>query len=394
MTLDVVHIIPTLTTGGAERQLEMLVGRSTDRCRTVALYRAGPVADGLRAAGHRVDVLGMRGWRKPLAALRLARLLRRERPDVVHVHLLAAQLWGIPAARLARVPVVVSSEHSLMESTIEGRPRSRWLQVLYRVLEHLAGHTVAVSDATAERLRDWGVPADRITVIDNGIDFDALAPSSAARREVRAELGIAPGTVVIGVVGRLEPVKRIDRLLRAAADRLRAGGHTLVVAGGGDELPALRELARELGVQPAVRWLGPRPDVPRLLSAMDVLVSPSRDETFGMAVVEALGSGLPVVFGQCPALDALTALPAWALPLPPEAGDEAEPAAIAAALDELTAAGLHRRPVPAELVRRYAAAATAEHVHDLYVRLAGAAGTRHPATPPGAARPGLVQEDS
>ncbi len=349
-------MITTLVTGGAERQLELLVGRSGADTTTIALYDGGPVADSMRAAGHHVEVLGMAGWRKALAVPRLALHLRRLRPDVVHVHLLAAQLWGIPAARLAGVQVVVSTEHSLMESTIEGRPHTRWLMAVYRVLERLTTHTVAVSRTTAERLATWQVPARRITVIDNGVDVAALAFDPAARSSVRAELGLGDA-VVFGAVGRLETVKRLDEVLTAAAPLLRRPGHVLLVLGAGPLLPALRQQARSLGIEQAVRFLGARGDVPRVLSAMDVLVSASRDETFGLAVVEALVSGLPVVYAQCPAIEELPG------PIPAAVRIGAD--GLASALETALAAGLHRREPPHPLLARYDARLTAARVDRL-----------------------------
>ena len=358
--LRVVHVITTLTTGGAERQLELLVARSHQRTSTLALYEGGPVADSMRAAGAGVDVVGMAGWRKALAIPRLALRLRRIRPDVVHVHLLSAQLWGIPAARLAGVPVVVSSEHSLMESTVEGRPHRWWLRTLYRLLERLSTHTVAVSATTADRLAQWGVPAERVTVIDNGIDFAGLAHDPAARAQVRAELGLGDA-VVLGVVGRLDPVKRVDEVLAACAGLLHRPGHVLLVVGTGPLRPRLEEQARALGIAERVRFLGARGDVPRLLSAMDLVVSASRDETFGMAVVEAVGSGLPVVYAQCPALEELADRPAGA--------HQVGPAGLAVAVEQAVAAGLHRQPVPGALLDRYDAPGTAGRVDALYEQL-------------------------
>ncbi len=374
--LRVVHVITTLTTGGAERQLELLARRSGSAITIVALYGGGPVADSLRAAGHHVIILGMAGPWKYLAWFRLARLLRRLRPDVVHVHLLAAQLWGIPAAVLARVPVIVSSEHSLMDETIEGRPYSRWLQVLYRLLERMTTRTVAVSPATAARLRKWRIPVARIVVINNGIDFRAVEFSQGIRAEVRTELGAGPDTLVIGAVARLDPVKRLDALLSACAPRLRDGRHLLVIAGTGVAQADLRQLADHLQVSSSIRWLGARPDVPRLLNGFDVLISASRDETFGMAVVEALGNGLPVVYQQCPALDHLPHRPAQAVPvalhssLPADwSADSDEVSALRLALDQACALTDERHEVPAELIDRYDAARAAQAVDRLHLHL-------------------------
>lgn len=366
--LRVVQVITSLPTGGAERQLELLVGRTHEHTTTIALYEGGPVADSMRAAGHQVDVLGMRGWRRVVAPVRLARQLRRLRPDVVHVHLLAAQLWGIPAARLARVPVVVSSEHSLMRDTIEGRPHTRWLRGVYRLLERLTTRTVAVSATTAERLRDWGVPASKIAVSDNGIDFGALELDPAGRAALRHELGLAPDTTVIGAVGRLDPVKRIDLVLHACAPLLRDGA-ALIVAGSGGLRPELEALAARLGVAGSVHWLGSRGDMTTVLSAMDVLVSASADETFGMAVVEALGNGLPVAFVECPALEELSSVPLHAHHIARTTDEQVDADALRDGVRQALAIG--RAPVPAELRERYGVVAATRRMEALHAQLVG-----------------------
>lgn len=367
--VDVVHVITTLTAGGAERQLALLTARSRYTSSVVALYDVGLVADSIRASGHRVEELHATGWRKPLAPFILARRLRRMSPDVVHVHLLSAQLLGIPAARLARVPLVVSTEHSLMADTIEGRPHTWWLRLLYRALERMASHTIAVSETTAERLQRWGVRRDRISVADLGIDLDAVAYEASARRAVRTELGIGPGTYVIGAVGRLAPVKRMHVVLRACAPLLREGS-VLVVAGDGALLDELRTLADDLGVGAAVRWLGSREDVAAVLSALDVLVSASADETFGMAVVEGLGNGLPVVYVECPALDELDTRPEQATQVPSSGDDELDATRIGAAVAARSAdSGDRRWDVPESLLSRFGAQAAADRVDDTYERL-------------------------
>ncbi len=366
--LRVVQVITSLPTGGAERQLEMLVGLTDEQTTTIALYDGGLVADSMRASGHRVDVLGMQGWRRLVTPLRLARRLRRLRPDVVHVHLLAGQLWGIPAARLARVPVVVSSEHSLMSTTIEGRPHTWWLRHLYRLLERMTTRTVAVSSTTAERLRDWGVPSSRIAVSDNGIDFAALEFDPAGREALRRELGLDPEITVIGAVGRLDPVKRLDLVLHACAPMLRDGA-VLVVAGSGDLRAQLEALAERLGIAPSVHWLGSRGDMAAVLSSMDVLVSASADETFGMAVVEALGNGLPVAFVECPALEELEAVPPHARHVRRTGDDQVDAQSLRDGIRQALAIG--REPVPAALRERYGAAAATQRMERLHAQLVG-----------------------
>lgn len=365
--LKVAHVITSLTTGGAERQLELLVDGSAHESVTIALYAGGPIADSMRLRGRRVEVLGMSGRRRLLTAFILARRLRQLRPDVVHVHLLSAQLWGIPAARLAGVAVVVSTEHSLMDDTIEGRRLTWWLRLLYRFLERLSTRTVAVSRTTADRLQRWGVDPRRISVADNGIDFDGLTFDELARTRVRRELGIDAWTTVLGAVGRLDPVKQMDIVLRASAPFLREGA-VLLVAGTGPLLPELQAAADSLGVAHAVRWLGARGDIEEVLSAVDVVVSASADETFGMAVIEALGNGLPVVYVECPALDQLTERPAQALQVPSSRDQELTARRLGEGI-ATALAGPRRWTVPSALLERYGAPAAAQRIDDLYDEL-------------------------
>lgn len=364
----VVHVITALGTGGAERQLEWITRHCTARSSTIALYAGGPVADSMRTGGAEVTVLGMGGWRRWVTPLRLARHIRRARPDIVHVHLLAGQLWGIPAARLAGVRAVVSSEHSLMDTTIENRPLTGRLRRTYRLLERWTTGTVAVSATTRTRLLRWGIPAGRITVIDNGIDIAALTFSAADRDRIRTDLGIGPDSEVVAAVGRLEPVKRFDELIGGLAPDLRTGRRHLVIAGAGPQLVELQELAARLGVAGQVHLLGARSDIPAVLSAADVLVSPSRDETFGMAVVEARLAGLPVVYAQCPALEELPVRPSGCHPLPapgPDAGPALSAAVAAALRNAATRTGTRLDP-DHDLERRYGIGDVAVRWDQLY----------------------------
>ena len=368
---SVVQVITTLVTGGAERQVESIVTHSAHRQHVIALYGGGAVADSLVAAGHSVEVLDLSGARRFLALPVLARRLRALRPDAVQVHLLSGQLWGLPAARLARIPVVVSTEHSLMEHSIENRPLTPALRHLYLALNRLATRTVAVSAETRDRLVRWGVPARRITVIDNGIDFEALRFSADGRRRVRAELAIADDTEMVGAIGRLEPVKRFPQLVRALAPTLEKGRRELVIAGAGPLRAALEQLVATLGVQDRVHLLGSRSDVPAVLSAMDVLVSPSRDETFGMAILEGMGAGLPVAAAECPALDHLRVALPTVVRLQGRT-DHEEAVGLRSGVDAaLAAAAGSRVPVPAELRSAYDIAVTTARLDALLTRRQG-----------------------
>ncbi|SDF64548.1 Glycosyltransferase involved in cell wall bisynthesis [Blastococcus aurantiacus] len=353
--MKVLHVITGLAAGGAEVQLRLLLQHTRHDADVVALYNAGSVAEQLRADGVRVTDLGMRSNTQVGAVLRLARLVRRGRYDVVHTHLFRAGLYGRLAARLARVPVVVATEHSLLDDQLEGRPATRAVRTLYLAAERLGQRTVAVSAAVRDNLLRWGVAADRVVTVPNGLDVDALAFDPAARTAVRADLGIPADAQVVGGVGRLHPGKRFDLLLDALAPTLGPHRHLLVV-GEGEQREALTALARDRGVAPWVHLPGERP-VADHLSAMDVLASPSRYETFGLAVLEALANGLPVVYRRCPALDEL----GERVPGAHQATDDD----LRPLVDEVLGRPAQPRLLPAEL-RRLDVRTVAARVDDVY----------------------------
>ncbi|MDL4773214.1 MULTISPECIES: glycosyltransferase [Thermomonosporaceae] len=296
----VLHIITGLDHGGAERQLLALLRHLPVPCEVATLTPAGELAGAVRAAGVPVHEVGMRGNRDLSALPRLVRLIRRGRYDVVHTHLYRSCVYGRIAARLAGVPRIIATEHSLGDGQIEGRPTTAGVRALYRATERLGTATVAVSPTVARRLEDWGVPRSRVVVVPNGIDAAAFAFDAAGRARVRARLGIGPDEHVAGAVGRLVPSKRFDLLIEAFA-RLPAG--RLLIAGAGPERERLEALARSTGAAARVVFMGGTGDVADALSAMDVFAAPSTQETFGLGVLEALASGLPVLYSTCPALD-------------------------------------------------------------------------------------------
>lgn len=301
--MKVLHVITGLNTGGAETQLRSLVRHSKHDADVLCLYNPGAVATGLRGDGVRVLDLGMRSNRDVGAVRRLASVMRAGSYDVVHTHLYRACIYGRVAARLASIPRIVATEHSLQAGQLEGRVATRGVRWLYRASEALGHVTIAVSEAVRQDLVGWGVPERRIVQIPNGVDLAGLAFDPAERSATRAALGLPDGAQVIGTVGRLQPGKRIDVLLRAAAPLLRQG-RFLVVVGAGPARTSLEKEAAELGVADRVALVGEQPARP-YLAAMDVFASPSLHETFGLAVVEALANGLPAVYARCPALDEL-----------------------------------------------------------------------------------------
>lgn len=287
--LAVAHVLLSLEPGGLENGVVNVVNRldpARFRSQVCCLKRAGEFAQRLRGPVE-VHPLGWRGGNDPLLPLRLARLFHRIRPDIVHTRNAEAFFYGFLAAKIAGVRAVVHSEHG---RTFDDRPLRFWAQ---RVFSRSTDAIFAVSEQLKRDLvTHVGIPAPRIDVLYNGVDLGRFDASQ--RDQVRAELGIPDGELIVGSVGRLVPVKNYPLLLRAL-HRLGANNVTLLLVGEGAERGALQEAARGLGMGARLRLLGHSETVPRLLSAMDVFVLPSVSEGMSNTLLEAMSCGVAVV---------------------------------------------------------------------------------------------------
>src|SRR5271170_5646210 len=145
MTMKVLHVITGLWVGGAELKLRSVLQHTRHDAEVVTLYNPGPVADMIRADGRQVRSLGMTSNTQISALYALRRLIADGRYDVVHAHLYRSQIYGRPAAWLAGVPVIVSTEHSIGETHLERRKMTSGVRALYLVTEMMSDMTVAVS---------------------------------------------------------------------------------------------------------------------------------------------------------------------------------------------------------------------------------------------------------
>ena len=302
--MKVLHVITGLEAGGAEVQLAMLLRHTRHDSDVVTLYNPGSVAEQIRADGTGVRDLGMQRNTQLGALLRMRSIIADGRYDVVHAHLYRSQIYARPAARLARTPVVVTTEHSIGETHIERRKMTAGVRGLYLASELFSDATIAVSDVVRERLVHWGVPARKITVIPNGIEIAPLAFDAAARARTREQFGIGPDTYVIGALGRIDENKRVELTVEAAAPLLGERCKILVI-GRGDYRAQVEAVAARLGVSDHVIFGGFQPDTAAMMAGFDLYVASSVQETFGLAILEAMASGLPVIYTVCPALEGI-----------------------------------------------------------------------------------------
>jgi glycosyltransferase involved in cell wall biosynthesis len=292
--LKILLLSTSMGMGGADQQLLAAAQELRSRGHDVFLVSLTPLGQmgrEARARGIRTESLEMpRGIADPRGLLRLARLVREWRPEVVHSHMVHANFMARALRVLVRIPVLISTIHSLHEG---GRLR----MAVYRSTNRLVDRMTIVSEAAAERFVSEGiVPRELLTVVPNGVDierFQNVAPT--ARQELRAALDLG-GEFVWLAVGRFEPPKDYPTMLRAFARvREQRPDTVLLLVGEGSLQGETEALTRELGLEGRVRFLGVRNDVPEVMSAADGYVMSSAWEGMPVVLLEAASAGLPIV---------------------------------------------------------------------------------------------------
>lgn len=270
------------------------VDRSRYDISFIALSDRGALAERVRAAGIPIHVFPLGGFfsvQMLRSARRLVRHLREQRVDVVHAHDIYSNIFTVPCARLAGVPMVIASR--------------RWWHAANRVIYltlnratyHLAHRVLANSEAVGQLVVDEGMPASRVTVVPNFVEESAFeAPTAGVIEGWRRAYGVAADDEVVGIIANLHAIKDHPTLLRAFArvvsERPRA---RLVIAGDGADRGALEQLAESLGIGNRVSFTGRVAQRPSMHWLFDVSVLSSRGEGFPNSIVEAMSAGRPVV---------------------------------------------------------------------------------------------------
>ncbi|HSJ94042.1 MAG TPA: glycosyltransferase family 4 protein [Gaiellaceae bacterium] len=305
----------------------------------------------LEARGVPLDGIRLRADVDPIALGAVAAYLTRHRPAVLHTHLVHADVYGQLAGATTGVPLRLSTKHGFNEFR-EGR----WFGLADRSVGSLAHVHIAISQGLAHYLAETeGFDEDTFRIVHYGI---------AARDDAAPFEGSAPRLLC---VGRLIPIKGHLVLLRALAQvRARVPDVTLDVAGRGPLEPALRALARELGVEAAVRFLGFVSPVERAIEEAAVVVVPSIGEGFGMVALEAMERCRPVVASAVGGLPEIVAHGETGLVVPPGDAD-----ALAEALGDLASNLSLARAMGVSGRRRAVSEFTpercAERIQELYV---------------------------
>ena len=294
--MEIVHVVENLDRGGLERTVVDLIASQRDaghECRVICLFKLGLLARELLASGVRVDACGKRPG-LDMRALRRARALIRQSPDaVIHTHNAMAHYYAVLASLGLPVKCRINTRHGM-----GGRTRSGRQEWLYRQSLRGTDYAVAVCEAARQRFAADGMrPRRALLSVPNGIRLERFRPADdVARQSLVAELGLPTGSRIIGTVGRLQPVKDHALLLRAFAKvRVQVPEAALVIVGDGPLRAALEAQAEQAGLSDALRFMGDRHDVPRLLTGMEVFALTSTSEGYSVALLEACASSLPIV---------------------------------------------------------------------------------------------------
>jgi glycosyltransferase involved in cell wall biosynthesis len=248
----------------------------------------GALAAQVAAAGIPHIVLGRRAKWDVHRLGGLVKLLRRERFDVVHAHMFGSNVWSSLLGRACGVPVVLAQEHTWSYS---GNRLRMWVDG--HVIGRLATRFVAVSPLDAQRMVELEhVPAEKVVFIPT-----AYIPRERGEMlDIRVELGLAPGTPLVGVAAVLRPQKALSVLLEAHARLLqRVPDAHLVIAGGGECREPLAQRARELGIAESVHLLGARDDIEAIIGSVDVAALSSDYEGLPLFALECMVHGTPLV---------------------------------------------------------------------------------------------------
>ncbi len=303
--LKILHVINSFDPGGNERFVLQLLEHLNrekfpqqvcipDRGKDMTLF----LKDVCDRLGIKVDILKVRSNFDLTIHFKLKKLMKAEKYDIVHTHLIFSQIWGRRAARAAGVPTIISSEQN--PYPFKTRPP---FSLIERRLSKYTKKILACSEKVKDHLiQNVGIDPEKVITVHNSVDTSSFFPMKESRQnqpelaKLREELGFSEGDKVIGTVGHLTPQKGHEYLFRAGPKILESIPQArFLVVGKGYLKRKLENLARSLGISDEVVFAGLRQDIPLILNSLDLFVLPSLWEGFGIAIIEAMACAVPVI---------------------------------------------------------------------------------------------------
>ena len=299
--INICHVLTRLDIGGMENGVVNIcneLDRKLFKLTVCCLNSSGPMASRLLSDVEVCD-LGLSEGKNLRNLLKVASYFRHASPDIVHTHAWGAgSIYGIVGARLAKVPIVINGEHGSFFT-------KKYQILIQRLLFHLCNANLAVSDSLKHKVEEiLFVPADRITVIKNGVDTEIFSGnysrSDTIERLYNEGFSIDEKNFNIISVGSLKPEKSQLTLLNAVCDNTILKSSVpvkVLLIGDGPDRPSLNMFVERYGLKDTVLFLGNRSDIPELLNIADLAVSTSVSKHEGLSnfILEAMASGVPVI---------------------------------------------------------------------------------------------------
>lgn len=290
------HIIYALDVGGMQKGLSNLINMMDPLFvnSICCITKAGIFKEKIKKQGIEIFELNKKEGNDFSSLIKLVSLLRKKKVDIVHARCWGALFDAAIAAKIAKIPVVIYGEHGRRyEDVFHPKKRQIWLRKI--LLTYFVDKIVAVSTEVKEWLQNSiGIKQDKIICIHNGID-----PKEAEieiNLNKRKQIGIQNGEIVIGTIGRLDPVKDYSTLIYAASEIINQFPNVgLLFVGDGPMRNDLENLGKNLHIENKIMFLGERTDTIELLKMMDIFVLPSLIEGISNTILEAMSCGIPVV---------------------------------------------------------------------------------------------------
>lgn len=276
---------------------DLVLGLDKSRFNAIFIYLSGYGVDRnlIEEAGYKVfylsDIKLINAFRFSIL-FKLARILKDNEIDVLHCHVHKPTVYGVMAAKLAGTPVVLSHVHGL------GRSRNFRRKLMNYLLSRKCSRIISVANGVKEDVlrNNWRMPADKVVVLENSVDYERFAEVSIDKTEARRMLGVSPDAFVFGTVGRLAPTKGLSFLIEAfSRAKEKIASAQLVLLGTGQSQAELEQQASKTSCSDSIHFLGHRDNIEQLYRAMDVFVLSSVAEGMPRAILEAMAAGVPCI---------------------------------------------------------------------------------------------------
>lgn len=295
--MKILYVITGLGGGGAEKVVAGLADEMSKLGHTVKIaYLKGDVV--LRPENDEIEViyLGLESIKNSIFAYKkYKKILQTYRPDVIHAHMVHANIFARVSRLFSHVPRLICTAHSNNEG---GKVR----MFAYRLTHHLSDLTSNVSLSASESFKKLGaVPKNGITTVYNGINLERFNDTVKSKHDLRASLGLSNNELMLLAVGRLHEAKDYPNLFNAIEILLNQNynGFKLFIVGDGDLKPELEKLVVDKKINNQVHFLGRRNDIAELMSLADLFILSSSFEGFGLVVAEAMACNTFVIGTDC-----------------------------------------------------------------------------------------------